>query len=134
MFDLDCSTWLPEVCWPVLSLPAQLLQHSQHLPVESVAPRTLFILFLPVLAGSKLSCTAVARAEHANDWHIPPLQGSAGERLASFFIGGAPRLKVEEVVFTPGDRFRLQTTSGGVIHLQLGALAVHTVACSVLCL
>jgi hypothetical protein len=48
------------------------------------------------------------------------LQGSLGERITSFFIGGAPCLKVEEVVYSAGDRFRLQTVSGGVVHIQLG--------------
>lgn len=48
------------------------------------------------------------------------MQGSLGERVTSFFIGGAPCLQVEEVVYSPGDRFRLQTVSGGVVHLQLG--------------
>lgn len=47
-------------------------------------------------------------------------QGSVGERIAQFFVGGAPRLRVEEVIYSPGDRFRLQTVSGGVVHLQLG--------------
>lgn len=50
------------------------------------------------------------------------LQGSLGERVTSFFIGGAPCLRVEEVVYSPGDRFRLQTVSGGVVHLQIGEL------------
>jgi len=48
------------------------------------------------------------------------LEGSLLERVSAFFIGGSPRLKLEEVVHTPGDRFRLQTVSGGVIHLELG--------------
>lgn len=48
------------------------------------------------------------------------MQGSLGERITSFFIGGAPCLRVEEVVYSPGDRFRLQTVSAGVVHLQLG--------------
>ncbi|KAJ9510479.1 hypothetical protein QJQ45_015945 [Haematococcus lacustris] len=47
------------------------------------------------------------------------MQGSTGERIAAFFVGGNPRLKLEEVVHSPGDRFRLQTVSGGVVHLQL---------------
>jgi hypothetical protein len=51
------------------------------------------------------------------------MQGSLGERITSFFIGGAPCLQVEEVVYSPGDRFRLQTVSGGVVHLQLGECA-----------
>jgi hypothetical protein len=48
-------------------------------------------------------------------------QGTLLERAASFFVGGAPRLRMEEVVHTPGDRFRLQTQAGGVAHLRLGA-------------
>eukprot|EP00959_Pyramimonas_sp_CCMP1952_P301329 6304511-Pyramimonas_sp.AAC.2 len=36
------------------------------------------------------------------------LEGSFLERVSAFFIGGSPRLKLEEVVHTPGDRFRLQ--------------------------
>jgi len=60
-------------------------------------------------------------------WHILIAivccaQGSLGERITSFFVGGAPRLRVEEVIYSPGDRFRLQTVSGGVVHVQLGKL------------
>lgn len=51
------------------------------------------------------------------------MQGSTGERISAFFLGGQPRLKLEEVVYTPGDRFRLQTTTAGVLHLRLGELA-----------
>lgn len=43
----------------------------------------------------------------------------------SFFVGGAPRLRMEEVIYTPGDRFRLQTVAKGVIHLQLGMQLVQ---------
>eukprot|EP00879_Flechtneria_rotunda_P033217 GHRR01036766.1.p1 GENE.GHRR01036766.1~~GHRR01036766.1.p1 ORF type:complete len:169 (+),score=30.36 GHRR01036766.1:61-567(+) len=49
-------------------------------------------------------------------------EGSVGERITSFFVGGAPRLRAEEVIYSPGDRFRLQTVSGGVVHLHLGGL------------
>ncbi|KAK9817261.1 hypothetical protein WJX72_011956 [[Myrmecia] bisecta] len=47
-------------------------------------------------------------------------EGSLGERLTGFFVGGHPRLRWEEVVHSPGDRFRLQTVAGGMIHLHLG--------------
>jgi hypothetical protein len=47
-------------------------------------------------------------------------QGSALQRVAAFFVGGAPRLRMEEVVHSPGDRFRLQTVAGGMVHLRLG--------------
>ena len=52
--------------------------------------------------------------------YVACLQGSAGQRFSSFFVGGNPRLKMEEVIYTPGDRFRLHTTSSGTVHLQLG--------------
>jgi hypothetical protein len=52
--------------------------------------------------------------------HLRAPQGCLGERITAWFVGGAPRLKVEEVVHAPGDRFRLQTVSGGVVHVQLG--------------
>lgn len=38
-------------------------------------------------------------------------------------MGGAPRLKLEEVVHTPADRFRLQTVASGLVHLQIGIMA-----------
>lgn len=47
-------------------------------------------------------------------------EGTAMEKLTSFFVGGRPRLKFEEVIHSPGDRFRLQTRAGGVIKLNLG--------------
>lgn len=49
-------------------------------------------------------------------------EGTLWERISAFFIGGYPRLKLEEVVYTPGDRFRLQTKAGGVIHFELGVI------------
>lgn len=51
-----------------------------------------------------------------------PSQGSLGERLAAFFLGGNPRLKYEELIHTPGDRFRLNTVASGVVQLQLGVV------------
>jgi hypothetical protein len=47
-------------------------------------------------------------------------QGSLGERLSSYFLGGNPRLVQEEVVHSCGDRFRLQTVARWVVQLQLG--------------
>ncbi len=61
------------------------------------------------------------------------VQGSAGERLSSFFVGGQPRLKLEEVVYSTGDRFRLQTVTAGVVHVQVGVVMkdfeAHHVRC-----
>ena len=47
-------------------------------------------------------------------------EGTAMEKFTSFFVGGRPRLKFEEVIHSAGDRFRLQTKAGGVIKLNLG--------------
>ena len=47
-------------------------------------------------------------------------EGTAAERLSAFFVGGRPRLKFEEVIHQPGDRFRLQTKAAGVVRLRLG--------------
>ena len=38
-------------------------------------------------------------------------QGNVGERMSAHFVGGGPKLKLEEVVYTQGDRFRLQVSS-----------------------
>ena len=47
-------------------------------------------------------------------------EGTAAEKLSAFFVGGRPRLKFEEVIHQPGDRFRLQTKAAGVVRLRLG--------------
>ncbi|CAD7700253.1 unnamed protein product [Ostreobium quekettii] len=49
-------------------------------------------------------------------------EGSAREELLSCFLGRGPRLKAEEVVYTPGDRFRLQTKAAGVVLVKLGVV------------
>ena len=35
-------------------------------------------------------------------------EGTTYERVAAFFGGGRPRIKMEEIVHTQGDRFRLK--------------------------
>uniref|UniRef100_A0A061RH44 B9 domain-containing protein 2 n=1 Tax=Tetraselmis sp. GSL018 TaxID=582737 RepID=A0A061RH44_9CHLO len=50
-------------------------------------------------------------------------QGTLGERITAHFVGGGPRLKREEVVYSTEDRFRLQTTAAGVVHLELNVVA-----------
>eukprot|EP00891_Asterochloris_glomerata_P006645 jgi/Astpho2/6645/fgenesh1_pm.00101_%23_16_t len=48
--------------------------------------------------------------------------GTFAERVTAFLRGGAPQLRVEEVAYQPGDRFRLQTTAAGTVHLHLGVI------------
>ena len=60
-------------------------------------------------------------------------EGTKGEQLSSFFVGGAPRLKLEEVCYGGGDRYRLQTRSSGVVELKIAIVmkdfAKHGVVC-----
>ena len=44
-------------------------------------------------------------------------EGTPLEKLQAFFVGGKPRLKYEEVIHSPGDRFRLATRAAGGIKL-----------------
>lgn len=46
-------------------------------------------------------------------------EGTLFERIQQWFVGGRPRLKLEEVVHTPADRYRLRTRAMGVVHLDL---------------
>lgn len=65
-----------------------------------------------VRAGQRLSALREALAPHTRSLLTSPAI------LAAFFLGGHPRLKVEEVVYTPGNRFRLQASAPAlcVIH------------------
>ncbi|CAG2175656.1 unnamed protein product [Oppiella nova] len=56
-------------------------------------------------------CISVETANRAPSSHLFNL-------YAAFFIGGGPRLKVEETVYNCGDRFRLQTRAAGTVHIQ----------------
>ena len=44
--------------------------------------------------------------------------GTLAEQIKSFFIGGTPRLKIEEIVYSSSDRFRLCTVSSGIVNLR----------------
>lgn len=48
---------------------------------------------------------------------------NAGEKMSAFFIGGNPRLKNERVIFTGNDRYRLNTTCSGSVHLQISFMS-----------
>ena len=48
----------------------------------------------------------------------PIPEGTDLQQVTSYFVGGAPRLKHENIIYSPGDRFRLRTKSTGVIHVH----------------
>mmetsp|Transcript_18550 Transcript_18550/g.30508 ORF Transcript_18550/g.30508 Transcript_18550/m.30508 type:complete len:124 (-) Transcript_18550:336-707(-) len=48
--------------------------------------------------------------------------GTLWERISSWFIGGNPQLKNEELILSGADRFRLRTIASGTVHLRLGVI------------
>ncbi|CAG9465814.1 unnamed protein product [Pedinophyceae sp. YPF-701] len=48
--------------------------------------------------------------------------GSGAEEARAFFVGGRPRLRMEEIVHEQGERFRLRAASAGVVHLRLAVI------------
>jgi B9 domain-containing protein 2 len=45
--------------------------------------------------------------------------GSLSEEAATFFLGGTPQLRNDDVVVSEGDRFRLRTVTMGTVHAEL---------------
>ena len=74
------------------------------------------------LAGYGFAHVPTAAGEHEVEVATWCPEGTAAERLSAFFVGGRPRLKFEEVIHQPGDRFRLQTKAAGVVRLRLRRL------------
>ena len=66
----------------------------------------------PVRAHTRLGVLLPARrpsCDRGPSVFVPVDRPSGGcASVAAYFIGGAPRLKLEEVVHSPADRFRLQ--------------------------
>ncbi|GLH11916.1 hypothetical protein R5R35_011715 [Gryllus longicercus] len=48
--------------------------------------------------------------------------GSMRDQINQFFLGGGPQLKNPDVVYSGQDRYRLQTETMGVIHLELNVI------------
>lgn len=59
--------------------------------------------------------------------------GSFVEGLTSNYIGGAPHLRTQALVYTPNDRYRLKSESAGSVHINisliLGKIASDQIAC-----
>lgn len=51
--------------------------------------------------------------------------GSWREQLARAFVGGGPQLLHGDAIYSGADRYRLHTTSGGTVHLELSLLLRH---------
>ncbi len=139
-YEIECPTWIPEVSHrerletcPGPAARCHRKPHTRlathvHAPAGALTQATHDLV---CLACSYTSGPA-AHAQAFNPFPSPlsklqphpasPSQGSLGERLAAFFLGGNPRLKYEELIHTPGDRFRLNTVASGVVQLQLGVV------------
>ncbi|CAG2057115.1 unnamed protein product [Timema podura] len=48
--------------------------------------------------------------------------GSWRDQFTQFFLGGGPQLKDPNLVYSGNDRYRLQTETMGVVHLELGII------------
>ncbi|XP_077192705.1 B9 domain-containing protein 2 [Paroedura picta] len=48
--------------------------------------------------------------------------GSWQEQISQRFVGGGPQLLNSDLIYTGGDRYRLQTSAMGTVHLQLAVL------------
>ena len=49
-------------------------------------------------------------------------QGSITEELIALFLGGAPQLRNEELVYSGTDKYRLKTITTGKVFIQLSVL------------
>ena len=72
------------------------------------------------LAGYGFAHVPTSAGEHTLQVATWCPEGTRAEKLSAFFVGGKPRLKFEEVIHAPGDRFRLQTKAAGIVTLNLG--------------
>nr|CAD7402746.1 unnamed protein product [Timema cristinae] len=61
---------------------------------------------------------------HPLDVHFATkgIQGSWRDQFTQFFLGGGPQLKDPNLVYSGNDRYRLQTETMGVVHLELGII------------
>lgn len=48
--------------------------------------------------------------------------GTVCEEIGRFFLGGGPQLRALDSVHSGADRFRLQTTTMGLVHLELNVI------------
>lgn len=48
--------------------------------------------------------------------------GTLMDQIWSFFLGATPQLKSLDLVYNPSDRFRLQTTAMGKVHMEVNVV------------
>jgi hypothetical protein len=148
VYELDCPTWLPEVRSRETAAAAAArtpFMGDWARCTASYMQHTTYSAYALALATSRAAVVCQQSTSHPSHSAAaaihptcnlvplpsppPPththflfhtLQGHLGERITQWFIGGAPRLRSEEVVYSPGDRFRLQTTAAGTVHVHIG--------------
>jgi hypothetical protein len=126
VYELDCPTWLPEVCCLCVCCVLCVCARCKTLVRASLSMPTAPHATAPSNKQTNHKTTTKKHARAAQ-------KGTLGERIASFFVGGAPRLACEEVVHAPGDRFRLQTVAAGIVQLQLGGSGLVVVVVVFVC-
>jgi hypothetical protein len=48
--------------------------------------------------------------------------GNLRDQFVQYFLGGGPQLNNPDLVYSGNDRYRLQTETMGVVHLELGVI------------
>ncbi|PSN38465.1 B9 domain-containing protein 2 [Blattella germanica] len=85
-----------------------------------------------VISGLKEGQTHVDNPEYDNitywchpiDIHFATkgIQGTLQDQFVQYFLGGGPQLKNPDLVYSGNDRYRLQTETMGVVHIELGVM------------
>jgi len=50
------------------------------------------------------------------------VSGTLQDQFVQYFLGGGPQLKNPDLIYSGNDRYRLQTETMGVVHLELGVI------------
>ncbi|XP_049813233.1 B9 domain-containing protein 2 isoform X4 [Schistocerca nitens] len=64
---------------------------------------------------------------HPVDIHFATkgIQGTLRDQIRQYFVGGGPQLKNIELAYCGYDRYRLQTETMGIVHMELGIILRH---------
>lgn len=48
------------------------------------------------------------------------LSGTWREEFFRYFLGGGPQLRMPDLVYSGTDRYKLQTVTAGIVHIEIG--------------
>ncbi|XP_021916275.1 B9 domain-containing protein 2-like isoform X3 [Zootermopsis nevadensis] len=60
---------------------------------------------------------------HLQVYHLDQFgRSTLRDQFVQYFLGGGPQLKNPDLIYSGNDRYRLQTETMGVVHLELGVV------------